>query len=203
LESLFGGLRPIIEARSNRALLTSGKVLPCRRLATEEPPYGRKSDSTSEGERCQIRPRSLMEPVIGMGIARLLPIAEISAELNRSDSAYSPSGTYDRIIATFENPVESSICTDRFGRPIILSYKNSDWGLATRVRRVKQCREPGYRLCRNSLMSSNRSLHSCLGKTELHASSGRPQDDDLSKASVAAVLEETVELRQPGCVPLT
>jgi hypothetical protein len=75
-----------------------------------------------------------MEPVIGMGIARLLPIAEISAELNRRDSAYSPSGKYDRIIATFENPVESSICTDRFGRSIILSYKNSDRELMSRDR---------------------------------------------------------------------
>jgi hypothetical protein len=36
---------------------------------------------------------------------------------------------------------------------------------------------------------------------ELHASSGRPQDDDLSKTSVAAVLKETVELCQPSCVP--
>ena len=78
-----------------------------------------------------------MEPVIGMGIARLLPIAEISAELNRRDSAYSPSGKYDRIIATFENPIESSFFTDRFGRSAILWYKNSDRELTTRVRRAK------------------------------------------------------------------
>jgi hypothetical protein len=47
-----------------------------------------------------------MQPVSGTGIARLLPRAEIIAELNRRDSAYNPSGMYDRIIATFEVPTE-------------------------------------------------------------------------------------------------
>jgi hypothetical protein len=50
-----------------------------------------------------------MQPVSGIGIARLLPRAEISAELKRRDSVYSPSGMYDRIIATFEELTKGSI----------------------------------------------------------------------------------------------
>jgi len=58
--------------------------------------------------------RSLMQPMSSTCITKLLSIAEISVEPNRRDSTYGPSGTYDRIIATFENPIESSIRTDGF-----------------------------------------------------------------------------------------